>query len=1566
MTPERFAGFEILKRLGAGGMAEVFLAKKLGAEGTFKLLVLKRIHPAHMKSRRFRTMFVEEAHLATRLNHPNIVQVYEFIDHGDDGLLLAMEYVEGYDLGRLMSAARQKGTRIAPWVAAFLVSEASKGLHYAHERRDEGGSPLAIVHRDVSPQNILLSVEGAVKIADFGIASANLFREEPGTLKGKFGYMSPEQARGERVDRRSDIYGLGVVLYEVLALRSPYAPKGDVLVKPPDDELLDAVKNGKFEPPSAHVSEIPAELEAIVMRAMSLDREDRFQTARDMSGAIGRALLAKQELVDASSVETVLMLLLGKDSILPSAPPPSEAAQQTMAAIPQKRSGGGAEEHRDKPRRPREVRHVAVLSMRFEGLSDLESALGPGYRRTCEDLRATLDHIAYKRGAKWMWPEVAAVGLPELVTGIVGLFQNPSRAAFDAASLAIDVHEALAGASEDLPRRLTAGIGIVRGIAAGERDNQGHLVEHVLQDPVTFLSDRLGKRTPTGKTWVGGGLYRLVRRDFRWGDAPTLELTDADARGAPRMMRTYALLRPLTREERAVEMALAPNDLVGRDAEKADLHAAYHRAVTPPKERVGDGALLSSSIPPQSSPGRGGERELLVPASSPTASTSRKDPSDSSPPAASALLPGIPSQPSLNALGEAALPASGVPAAPSVAPVSLPPSHTPRPPSGRGRLMSRAIVGEMGIGKTALVATFLSELPRDTRVLSVECSPVKSEIPMATLCDLVREATGVGLDHSLDEAAAVFRGILGQVSLKSASSERLVTRLAEVCTGKQGAGAAEEEGGHYRRDVLLLALRVLLGALAFEQPLVIVVDGLSWADRASLELIQELLKREEALPIVVLLVTRTDERVMPFLEGLVRIELRGLSAEEQVRLVEARLGVREGVALVCAELLPRVAGNPFFLLEMVDALLERGTLEIIEKTGGRHELRRNERLGDRAEALPSTLEQLIGDRIRELPSSEHDVVDWLAVAGGPLLEADILALTRMDDDEAITRLCARGLCDRKQGVVDFRHPLARDVAYLALEGATRVRLHRLLGEHLVTTPLAHGLSAAIVARHLARGEASQHAAELYLEAAGAARNTNQAQLAQRYYLRALSLLPMGDARRIVAHDSLEAIYRYLGRRRERRLHLSAMRKLARQAGQAKWAAAALIRTARLELDEGVLARGLPIAQRAAEIARLARSRSLEVEALTVLSEILRDLGDTQGAIAACDRALDVSEDVRLQPRLRAEVMRAKGVLLRYVGRVEDAVSSYVEALAVFRAVGARRSEARVMTSLAFAMFVLERFEDVIALGLESVKIDLSIGGRFQIAKTLSNVGQAYARLGDLGRGLSFLRRAREAHERYADQDSRADTLLCTAGILLEAGDVDAAHTLAGDAGALVAVTGSVYDFVNERIIRACLSRLAGDAQSAIAFASEARQTAEAQALMSFHIYATAVEAAARVDAGEHHTGVLLARTAFGAIENVGGSEYGIEVRALACDAIRRGSPSTADDAYQRAASHVKRVAGFIRDPDLKRMFLGRSIVERILVEADPGFSAGPGSRRGFDAADAGAVGVLDAGGRDGR
>ena len=1566
------AGFEILHRLGAGGMAEVFLAKKRGAEGTYKLLVVKRILPQYATSRRFRQMFVEEAHLATRLNHPNIVQVYEFSDHGDDGLLLSMEHVEGCDLGRLMSQARSKTVKIPPYVSAFIIAEAAKGLHYAHERKDESEQPLEIIHRDVSPQNILISFDGVVKIADFGIASANLFREEPGTLKGKFGYMSPEQARGEKIDRRSDIYSLGVVFYELLTLRSPYG-------KLDDEALLAAVRSPMIPPPRSFVPEIPADLEAIVLRALAKSREERFPSARELSAAIARAFMQRQELVDHTAVEKTLQIVLGPDGRLPSVKPAKSDEPQTLAAVPLPRDREVSDSA--PPRKiVNEVRHVAIVTLRIDGLAELSASIGAAAaKRSLDSIRSILDDIAYKRGAIWSWDSETAA------RAVVGLLANPSRAAAEAASLAIDVHEALAGASQDLPVTLRAAIGIVRGIAAGERDDQGHLQNHALQQPAGYLSDELGWRTPFGKTYVAGGMYRVVRRDFRWAEAPSLDLRGADM-AVPAQMRIYALVRPLSREERAAELSLMPNDLVGRDAEKADLHAALHAALSPtePLSKArgaarGTAASLSPnalSTPPQgpASSMRGAPPPMRsaapptpppppskVGASEGTISSLHPPPPIPSmpaqvlgagasnsppPPRPSSFPPGVihptremeddrapltvaPAKLDLSALddvGGSVLP-----------PPVLEPAVISEGPHGavsvqggfRGHMVARVVKGEMGIGKTALVATFLSELPQTFRVLSIECSPVKSELPFAATADLLRAATGHGADHSLLEAKMYVRQILGPAAARLPQAQQISSRLAELITGKHEE-IAEEEAAGYRRDLIFMGVRHLFTAMARTQPLVVVVDSLQWADRPSLELVQDLVQGAGSVPLLLLLITRPDDRIVPYVEGLVQIELRGLSPEEQMRLVDARLGVREGVAAVCGELVPKVAGNPFFLLEMIDALLERGTLEIVERPDGRHELIRHDR-GDSA-SLPSTLEQLIGDRLRELPAAERDIVSWLAVAGGPLGEPDLLHLARLESDEALTRLCARGLVDRKGGSVDFRHPLVRDVAYTAIDPQSRARSHRLLGEHLATTPMGHGLAAAIVAAHLARGESESAAADFYLVAAAAARSAQHAQLVQRYYHYALQLVPAGDERRLEAHEGLEAIYRHLGRRKDRRRHLTALRTLAQKSQNIRWACLALVRTARLDLDEGFFARGLPITERAAELAAMSRQPTMEVEALLLLSEILRSLGDIQGALNACERALTVAETGRLPLRAHAEVLRSKGVLLRYVGRVSEAVDAYADAIAVFRKVGARRAEARAKNALAFAMYVMERFEDAIAVANASVAIDIAIGGRFQIAKTLSNIGQAYARLGDFETSQVYMRHAREAHERYGDQDSRADTLLASAVIHLEMGEVDTAETFARDAGALVAATGNMYDAVHEQIVRALVARARGDADAAATASSEARRLAESQGLMSYHIYAQAIEGAARVDAGELHTGVLLARTALGAAEAAEASEYGVEVRALCVEALRRASPTSSRDAVERAADHVRAVAHHIKNDHLRALFFRRSIVDRILFE----------------------------------
>ncbi len=1425
-------------------MAEVFLAKKRGAEGTFKLLVVKRILPQHTSSPRFRSMFAEEAQLATRLNHPNIVQVYDFQDYGDEGQLLSMEYVEGPDLRKLQRAARAKEMRVPPYVAAYIIAEVAKGLHYAHERKDEGGAPLGIVHRDVSPQNILLSLDGAVKVADFGIASANLFREETGILKGKTSYMSPEQARAERVDRRSDIYSIGVVFHELMTGRPLHGAAEGA-------ELLEIVRTGRVEPPSTFASEVPRELEAIIMRALSVDPDDRFQTARDMAGALTRVLFQKQEVVDSHTLESVIERFVGREHTSPGLEGPlSEAPQSEFSEAQDSLSESNAESEGDSaaahdeptgPGRPlrrtlkeragREVRHVAILGVQLHGFDQLIEAMGRGQAdRVSEQLQSILSEMAFKRSGRWAW-STEGEDLPTSGRAVIGLMANPARAAADAAWLAVDMHEAIQGACDDLPVKLSASVGIVRGIATGSRDKAGHLIDHELQDSAVYLGRLLSEQAPHGTTWVAGGLYRLARRDFVWADAPTIQIQEADRLELPRNMRIYSLERPLTRDERQEEAAAAPNDLIGRDAELADLHAAFHRAITP----TADGA--------------------------------------------------------------------------------------------KGRVTSRALIGEMGIGKSALVSTFLSELPPGTRVLRVECAPARMELPFANVGDWVRELTGTSVDQPLEDAMELVSDSLGDYASGTYGGE-IIRRLAELTTGRLAAAADEAEVAHNRR-LIASGMRRFFAKTAVEQPLVVVIDGLQWGDRPSLELLTELIRREDPLPVFAILVSRPDDRIVQYVEGVVRVELKPLSAENQISLLQAHISVRHGVAEVCADLLPRAGGNPFFLIEMVDALLERGVFEIRENEVGESVLVRVERPGEAAQPLPSTLEQLIADRLNELPPEEHAIIDWLAVAGGRLTEQDLEALAGNGSAEAVTRLCARGLCDDKGNSVDVRHPLTRDVAYIGLDRRDQVRMHRRLGQHLVNTGHAKGLGSALVARHLARGHQRSEAGDYYLEAAAAARASYQMKLSTRYYRRALSVLPEDDLRRLGAHEALENICRVQGKWTDRRRHLRALRRLAKKSNNPYWAATALVRTAQHDLDDGQLARGLSSAQKAEQVARQARSSTLEAQAQALMAEMLRDLGDMQGALAACDRALSTTSRQNVASRLRADVLRARGTLLRRVGRVHEAIQAHAEAIAVFRQVGARRMEARAKNSLAFCMFVLGQFEDAVALAMDAIRIDLAIGGRFQIAKTLSNIGQSYARLGDLPRALAYLKRAREAHERYGDQDARADTLLVTAEVLLESGDLDAADVFVGDAGALTAVTGSAYDSVHEKILRALVSRASGDSGAAVMHAFDARQAAEAQAYVAFHFYAMSVEAAARVDIGEQHTGILLATTAMGAIETVQGSEYGLETRALCVDALVKADSPQQDEFRKRAANYANELLTNIRDPILRDLFCRRAIVASI-------------------------------------
>jgi eukaryotic-like serine/threonine-protein kinase len=280
-SPHRFGQYTLTARLGRGGMADVYRARREGAAGFERTVVVKKILSSHNEDPQFVDMFINEAKIAARLTHPNIVQVYE-LGEQDSEFFIVMEYVKGKDLLRLLRTLAQntpEAPAVPPLVAAYIARETARGLGHAHEHTDEAGAVKPIVHRDVSPQNIMLSYDGQVKIVDFGIAKAlDTMKEETrtGALKGKFAYMAPEQVGGHSPGPQSDIFAAGVVLHEMLTGRRLFKGASDY-------ETLQKVQNMTVPPPSTVAKSVSPELDAIVLQALERDRKMRYTRAAHMA-----------------------------------------------------------------------------------------------------------------------------------------------------------------------------------------------------------------------------------------------------------------------------------------------------------------------------------------------------------------------------------------------------------------------------------------------------------------------------------------------------------------------------------------------------------------------------------------------------------------------------------------------------------------------------------------------------------------------------------------------------------------------------------------------------------------------------------------------------------------------------------------------------------------------------------------------------------------------------------------------------------------------------------------------------------------------------------------------------------------------------------------------------------------------------------------------------------------------------------------------------------------------------------------------------------------------------------
>jgi len=318
--------YEIMERIGAGGMAEVFKASSTSLKGFQKLVAIKRVLPNLTQNDRFVRMFLDEAKIALPLNHTNIVQTFD-LGIADETYFIVMEYVEGTDLKEIIQELNDRRAQMSIAEVAFVGIEICEGLAHAHGKTDPSGEELDIVHRDISPPNILLSRDGEVKITDFGLAKAKSQAEltDPGVVKGKFGYLSPEAAHGEDIDERTDIFAVGILLWELLTGRRLFLGESDY-------ETLKKVRKAEVPPLEQAGRSAPEPFERIIRKALAKEVDARFQTARQLGTVLAEFVYARGEPVTGFDLATYVDQVLGErvPAAEPDLAPADRAVQQEI------------------------------------------------------------------------------------------------------------------------------------------------------------------------------------------------------------------------------------------------------------------------------------------------------------------------------------------------------------------------------------------------------------------------------------------------------------------------------------------------------------------------------------------------------------------------------------------------------------------------------------------------------------------------------------------------------------------------------------------------------------------------------------------------------------------------------------------------------------------------------------------------------------------------------------------------------------------------------------------------------------------------------------------------------------------------------------------------------------------------------------------------------------------------------------------------------------------------------------------------------------------------------------
>ncbi len=1553
---EQFGKYALIRKIGTGGMAEVYLARTTVAQGLNKTLVIKKIHTAYARSKQFVTMFVDEAKIALGLNHPNIIQVFDFGAVGDT-YFLAMEHVEGMDLLRLLQEAAKARQRLPYGLSAHVVQQVAKGLDYAHRKTDEFGEPLGIVHRDISPQNVLLSWDGSVKIVDFGIARARDVHEEQGVIKGKFAYMSPEQARGELVDCRSDVFAAGIVLFELVCARPLFHGKGK--------EALEMVKSGAIPRPRDFAPELPESLERIILKALAFHRNDRFQTARDLQHELGRFQLEwgqkSGSLIDSGHLAQLLSQLMPADQRVVSPRPAMEGegpvARPAPAHPPVAPIVGDASNSDDDDdvqsqpvvdavplpvgpepsamvvsgpvaavdtstagelrSRDRERKHVYVLQGILRGMTALERRLGPtGAARLVNDFYKVARDIAFKHLALLDIPRLPGDGKDIPVLELTGPLHTPVPLAGGG------------GAHETMVR-------LVIGLPIGSEDDASRTIRLALA--LVDALDGIGSDVEPELRLAlavqrGVAVVKKPARKPGQGAEPVGELVFEIEEG------TAAFAYKLARQARGAEILVGGR--VFRAARQEWNFEALPAIDLPDDAPPPGGSQARTPVDEDTNPGvkRARVYRLRGPKERAQRLRDRRD---------GGRLHGRDLE--LKALRDAW-----------------------RDVLVTKRKRQLVIVGDAGVGKRTLVRQFLDGIGRDEAVVIRTTGRVGTALtPYGVIADLARDILGLAEDaepHEVERrllralpliypdagfgpmaAAAPGTSTAAPRTNDSTREARMALQIMSMLLGAGGAAPAAELDAATRRQALLRFICRIEQRLESDKPLILVGEDIHWADQDSQELFAALLKIATPRPLFGLMTSRPEPRILRVARelGTELVVLDELPDAARRAMLAERFVPGHDIDELADQIIARAGGNAFFINELLDTLIEQGICvaagDEAEHPGLLQWAKR-----EAAIVIPSTVEDLLLTRLDALPPSEKETIVHAAVLGRHVPAAALGQLLGRPVRLELDELVRRGFLSPSEGEYRFKNDMTMTVAYGLIPHDVRVQMHRSVAARIAgAAGYRAGQDDALIARHLELASDASAAADRYLRAAQHAVEIAGNTDAFRQLTRALKLLtPEDHERRFTAHRLREEILRRLAKRPQQLRELHALRKEAEATASPAHLAVAANALAQFYIDVGKAPAALRAVAPALQYAKAAGDPLLEAEALRLRAAIARLVGNTEESLKLADQALGLCDDAAaasvggtgtgvalpgaapgtVLPRpvliARATILNQRGTTLMNIGRLEAAIESYAEALVIYRAVGLSRHEAGALNNMGIVFAALGEYEEALAHYKSALKIDQALGDRSTIALKLGNIGQCYSDLGDVDKAESYLAKALKVAEQTGDLSAAADAAVSWGQAKMQRHETKAALALFERGLSHATESRERYHEVRALEYIALAHLTAGDPpEAALELARSGTEWARKMPMLVGIVYGLTFQGLALSRMGRHAEAITCVDEAVQLLEGARpeGAEHVHRWRAEILTAA--GRPAEAAAASRRAAEEVEAKASKLRDPELRRHFL---------------------------------------------